>query len=841
MTQPPDSALPPLPPDLEKRRRRWPRLAAWRRLLRTHPRLLRTLYALGGVFALFLAVTLWLLFPYLRAFGDIGAGPSNSPSRLYGVAAEIQVGDETSLAALTDELETLGYRAYEGEGIPPGRFRALDDELAVRLRRHRMPEGPVPGQLLAFQFRRRKVSTIRADGQPVEQIALEAPVLATYYGEEAREKWPVSVPELPEHVVRAVLAAEDDSFYWHPGVSPTGILRALWVNLRRGEVAQGGSTLTQQLVKNVFLTSERSLFRKVREAVIAVAVEVHHSKRTILQGYLNGIYLGGGGGIQYYGLGTAARAYFGKDATELTLEEAAAIAGMIKSPAAYSPVANPDRARERRDEVLRRMAELEWIDAAHLERSLATPFETSPMKLGGRPAPHFADAMAVEARERFGLKRLGNRGIHLFSTLSMRDQEVARDAVDEVLDQLDRRGRRRPANTDPLEAALVSVDPRSGAILAYVGGRDYEKSEFDRVSQAHRQAGSAFKPIVLVTALETGKVSAATKLKDEPLTLKTGGSRWTPKNADGAFRGAITARTALEQSRNVPLIRLAMDVGLDKVAATAHRMGIESEIDEVPAMALGSAEVTPREIATVYSTLAAGGVRPVIHGIAAAQDPEGKPLPEADAKKPERVLSPQVAYITTSVLEGVVDRGTARGVRRYGVPGPVAGKTGTTNEARDSWFAGYRPDRVTVVWVGRDNPGATTLSGSRAALPIWGRYMKSALRDAPDAEFAEPDGLEHATVCRDSGLRARPICPSKIDEVFLPGQKPTAVCTLKHEPRFEETQREFGIQFSDWLKKRMATIFGAEGGEEEETPEEPEAQEEGDQPVEEEATPPPPG
>ena len=197
----------------------------------------------------------------------------------------------------------------------------------------------------------------------------------------------MSVPELPEHVVRAVLAAEDDSFYWHPGVSPTGILRALWVNLRRGEVAQGGSTLTQQLVKNVFLTSERSLFRKVREAVIAVAVEAHHSKRTILQGYLNGIYLGGGGGIQYYGLGTAARAYFGKDATELTLEEAATIAGMIKSPAAYSPLANPDRARERRDEVLRRMAELEWIDAARLERALATPLETSPMKLGGRPAP----------------------------------------------------------------------------------------------------------------------------------------------------------------------------------------------------------------------------------------------------------------------------------------------------------------------------------------------------------------------------------------------------------------------------------------------------------------------
>ncbi len=745
-------------------------------------------------------------------------------------------GTRPASAALAAEVEALGYSSYDGEAIPPGRFKILDDGLAVHLRRHRTPEGSVPGQLLLIQLHRREVSEIRVDGQPVERVALEAPVLATYYEDESREKWPVRVADLPEEVVRTVLAAEDDAFYWHPGVSPTGILRALWVNLRRGEVAQGGSTLTQQLVKNVFLTSERSLFRKVREAVIAVAVEVHHSKRSILQGYLNGIYLGGGHGLQYYGLGTAARAYFGKDASELTLEEAAVIAGMIKSPAFYSPLAHPGRARERRDEVLRRMAELDWIDADRLERALATPLETSPLRLGGRPAPHFAEAMANEARERFGLRRLGSRGIHLFATLSLRDQTAAEEAVHEVLDQLDRRGRHAANTADPLEAALLSVDPRTGAILSYVGGRDFAKSEFDRVALAHRQAGSAFKPIVLVTALESGKFSAASILKDEPLTLKTGGSRWTPKNADGAFRGPITARTALEQSRNVPLIRLAMDVGLDKVAATAHRLGIESKIDEVPAMALGSAEVTPREIAIVYSTLAAGGIRPVIHGIAIAQDAEGKPLSENDVKKPERVLSAQIAFITTSVLEGVVNRGTARGVLRYGVPGPVAGKTGTTNEARDSWFAGYRPDRVTVVWVGRDNPGATTLSGSRAALPIWGRYMKTALRDAPEAELVKPEGLERATICRDSGLRARPICPGKVDEYFLPGQTPKGVCNLEHEPRFEETQREFGVKFGGWLKNRLTKIFGGET-EGEQAPE----GEEGDQPVAEEtpATPPP--
>jgi len=790
---------------------RIPRVAAVRRLLRTHPRLRRTVIGLAAVLVLFLLGLVWLLFPYLKTFGDIGAEPENAPSRLYAQAPEIRLGEEIEPDALAAELAALGYHPWKTDGeLPHGRFRLGDDALAVRLRRHVTPQGWVPGDLLLAQFRRGKVSALRSNGQPVEKAGLEAPVLATYYGDEAREKWPVQVKELPEHVVRAVLAAEDDSFYWHPGVSPTGIVRALWVNLRRGEVAQGGSTLTQQLVKNVFLTSERSLFRKIREAVIAVAVEVQHSKTSILQGYLNGIYLGGANGIQYYGLGTAARAYFGKDASELTLPEAATIAGMIKSPAFYSPVAHPDHAKQRRDEVLRRMAELDWIDDATLQQALAAPVETAPMRLGDRPAPHFADAMATEVRERFGLKRLGNHGYHLFSTLSLLDQEIARQAVSETLRTLDRQGRR---GADPLEAALISVEPRSGAILAYVGGRDFAKSEFDRVSQAHRQAGSVFKPIVFVAALESGKFSPASMLKDEPLTLKAGGSQWTPKNADGEFHGDITTRTALEQSRNVPLIRLAMAVGLDKVAATAHRLGIDSEVQQVPASALGSAEVTPREIATVYATLANGGARPVIHGLSLVLDPQGKPVAEPKPRQPEQAINPQVAFITTSVLEGVVERGTARGVQRYGIPGPLAGKTGTTNEARDSWFAGYRPDRVTIVWVGRDNPGATTLSGSRAALPIWGRYMKTALSDAGRAEFPEPAGLEHAVICRDSGLLARPICPSRIDEVFLPGQKPTQVCNLQHEPRLEETQHEFGERLGDWLKRRFGNLFDGEGQE----------------------------
>ena len=800
----PSTRVPAPAPSPRGRIRR--RLAALRRLSRTHPRLRRTLYAVAASLAVVLAVTLWLLFPYLKAFGDIGAGAQNSPSRLYAMPEEIHVGQATAPENLARELEARGYRPWDEDVLPAGRYHFGDDALVVRLRRRETPQGPVPGQLLLIRFHAGRVNALSADGRPVDSATLDPEVLATYYDEEVREKWPVQVRELPEYVVQAVLAAEDDAFYWHPGVSPTGIARALMVDLRKRKAAQGGSTLTQQLVKNVFLTQDRRVGRKIREAVIALAVEAQHSKRSILQAYLNAIYLGGAGGLNYHGLGTAARAYFGKDATELTLPEAATIAGMIKSPAVYSPVASPERSRRRRDEVLRRMAELKWIDAGALERALATPMATSPQRLGGRPAPHFAGAMAAEARDRFGLQRLGNRGYNLFATLSTREQGLARKAAGEVLAELDGPRRR---GVEPLEAALISVDPHTGAILAYVGGRDFGRSEFDRVSQAHRQAGSSFKPIVLVTALESGRLSQSSLVRDEPLTLRTGAGTWTPKNADGAFLGPVTVRKAVEQSRNVPLVRLALAVGIGKVAATAHRMGVDSDLVALPALALGAAEVTPREMATVYSTLANGGLRPVLHGLAAVLGPDGKPVRDLQPKKAEQVVSPQVAFITTSVLEGVVERGTARGVLPYGVPGPLAGKTGTTNEARDAWFAGYRPDRVTVVWVGLDNPGATSLSGARAALPIWGRYMRASFYDVQgSADFPEPPGLERATVCGDSGMLARSICPWQIADVFLPGEKPTQLCNWRHEPRYEAKPKPPVRRFSDWLRRKLGRIFG---------------------------------
>ena len=363
-------------------------------------------------------------------------------------------------------------------------------------------------------------------------------------------------------------------------------MRALFVNLRHGGVTQGGSTLTQQLVKNVFLSSERSFFRKVREAFIAVAVEVQHSKKSILQGYLNGIYLGGANGIQYYGFGAAARAYFGKDASELTLPEAAAIAGMIKSPGFYSPLAHPDHARAAAGRGAPAHGPLGWIDAAALARALATPVETAPMRLGDRPAPHFADAMATEARDRFGLRRLGNRGY-----------QPLLDPLDAGPGDRPPGGHRHPAQPRPPGAARRR-SARGGADLGRSPQRRHprlrrrpglrEERVRPRLARPTARPGAASSRSSSWPRWRAASTRPASKLEDTPLTLKAGGRSWTPKNADGEYLGDDHRPDgALEQSRNVPLIRLAMAVGLDKVAATAHRLGIESELQQVPAMALG--------------------------------------------------------------------------------------------------------------------------------------------------------------------------------------------------------------------------------------------------------------
>lgn len=727
-----------------------------------------------------------LLLPFWRLSSHFAEQPVIQPSRLYGQPTRLEVGQLYGGERVIEELRLEGYRQATGASPPaPGRYRQSGATLTVHLRRLPTPTGWYPARLIELTYDGRRIRRIRSGGQEVAAVSLEPPLLAAYYDDDLEERRPVQVDELPEELVEAILAAEDDSFFDHVGLSVTGILRAAWVNLRGGEIRQGGSTMTQQLVKNLYLSHEQTLARKVQEAVLAVLLEARYDKRRILQAYLNEIYLGSSNGVNVIGVGAAARVYFSKEASELDLDEAATLAGMIRSPGSTSPGSHPATARERRNWVLSRMVELGWLEPERAAAIRARPAPARPHPVVRRRAPYFARAVAEEVARRFGVLELADRGYTLLSTLDPDDQAAAREAVRWGVEALEKGWEKGSRAGGPLEAALVSVDPERGAILAYVGGRDYARSQFDRAGQARRQAGSAFKPVVYAAAFEEGIASPATFVEDAPLTVRLAGQRWSPRNSDGDYRGWVTARTALEKSLNTATARVALQTGLSPIVELAHRMGVGAHLEPVPALALGAFEVTPLELATVYATLAAGGVRPPVHGLEAVLDPEGRPVTGEPLAEAEPALSPQAAYLVTSILEGVLERGTARGVRRMGLDDPLAGKTGTSNERRDSWFGGYAPNRATAVWVGYDDNSPTRLSGARAGLPIWARFTAEVRPPGGYPVFRQPPGIVTAVVDPETGGLATDACPEVITEVFRRGEIPHRVCHL-HRGRFTE-------------------------------------------------------
>jgi len=710
--------------------------------------------------------------------------PYRQSSRLYGRSTHLAVGASTDPAELIAELQATGYReAPAGGPLPEGAFshdRREGETVALRLRRFPTSDGGTGGGFPAeVKFAQGQVAGLTVGGKAAQGLDLEPVLLASYYGPRVEERRPVELSHLPEEVVRPVLAAEDAAFFNHPGVSIPGILRAALANLRGGSVEQGGSTLTQQLVKNLYLTQKRSLSRKLKEAVLAMLIELRHDKRSILEAYLNEIYWGRSGSANLIGLGAAARGYFGKEAAALSLAEAATLAGMIKAPADYSPLAHPERAVERRNHVLQRMVELGWIDRARAAAVEQEPLRTAPESFESqrRRASYFADAMAAEARERWKVDDLAGGGYRLFSTLGWREQRQAESAVAAGLAALEKGPEKRSRRDGPLQASLLSIDPQNGAILAYVGGRDYGKSQFDRIAQARRQAGSAFKPVIYAAALSEGVATPTTLLNDSPIVVRFAGQSWSPQDNDHAYRGWVTVRTALEHSLNIPAVRLALGVGLGKIVTLAHDMGIDGDLEPIPALALGAFGVTPRELAQVYATLASGGTRPVVHGLAAVVDPAGQPLPGKDLPAPHRVLQAQPAYLVTSMLQGVLDRGTAASARNQGVRGELAGKTGTTNGRRDTWFAGYSPDRVTVVWVGYDDNAQSRLSGASAALPIWSRFVAAVRPAGGYPAFTPPPGIVTATVDPTTGQLATAACPYAVTDLFPEWKVPMEPCT----------------------------------------------------------------
>ncbi len=724
-----------------------------------------------------LGAAAWLLLPFWQLSSQFADLAPMLPSRLYGSAERLTVDAPWSVQRLVAHLEHIGYReAGDDRELVPGEFRRAGSTVRVYLRSFPSPEGTDGGYVASVTLGRTAVRALEVNDRAVRSVRLEPPLITSYYGSDLRERRPVKLDELPRELVWAVLAAEDARFFRHQGLSLSGIARAAVVNLRGGEVQQGGSTLTQQLVKNLYLTHDRTWMRKAREAVLASFLELRYEKEQILEAYLNEIYWGRTGSINLSGVGAASFAYFGKVPEQLTLGESATLAGMIQAPNRLSPLRHPEAARTRRDFVLAQMVELGWLEEARALALADQPVLSAPPPIELGFARYAAQAAGDEAKTRFGVENLAGKGYVLLSSLSLEDQLEAEAAVSEGLESLEKNWQRGSDQT--LQGALLSADPSDGRILAYVGGRDWGESQFDRVRLARRQAGSAFKPLVYATALARHVVTPIDLLEDSPIEVTQAGKSWRPRNDDGEFRGAVTVRQAIEKSLNVPTVELALRTGLPAIVEQARALGVEGRLQPVPSLALGAFEVTPLELLTSYATFANGGLRPRLHLLDAVLDADGRALEGQAIEAPQRALDPGVAYLVTSLLEGVVERGTGRGAHAAGVRDRLAGKTGTTNQRRDSWFVGYAPERATLVWVGYDEGDPTRLSGSRAALPIWARFTAARRPPGGYATFLPPAEVVSVAIDPFTGQRATGRCPQVVTEYFLPERLPELECEL---------------------------------------------------------------
>ncbi len=593
-------------------------------------------------------------------------------------------------------------------------------------------------------------------------------VLAKLYADENRTDR--KLDEIPLELQQAVIATEDQRFYEHKGVDPWGVARALWVDITRGK-KHGGSTITQQYVKQAFVTSERTLKRKLLEGILAYRIEKKHSKEEILELYLNTIYYGHGA----YGVEAASQTYFGKSVTKLNLQECALIGGVIKSPGLYSPYLDAEAARVRRDTVLDQMLSEGYITSEQHDVATATEIEVEGLKESSARAPYFVEWVKAQLADDFGADAIYRGGISVATTLDWNLQKDAEKAVKHALN----------GAGDP-SVALVALDPNTGEVLAMVGGRDFSSQQFNVAVQGRRQPGSAFKPFVLATALEEGILPEQTFESGPASFPLPNGQTWKVTGASGGKKGPMRLRTATEKSVNSVFAQLILDVGASDVVATAEKMGLHSGIDAVPAIALGglSEGVSPLEMAAAYGTLATGGKRAEPFGIKEVRDADGDVLASVEPSITDSI-DPAVAYLTTDILRGVIEHGTGTAAK---IGRPAAGKTGTTQEYRDAWFVGYTPQLVCAIWVGypdaqtemKDVHGRAVTGGSFPA-EIWAEFMKAASEDLPEDDFVKPDGLASVKICTESGGRATEWCKNTASALFLSDHMPTD-CTLHTGP-----------------------------------------------------------
>jgi len=643
--------------------------------------------------------------------------------------------------------------------------------------------------------------------QHTAKIYAASPKLVTNLSDALRAKRRlVEFQDLPKMLVDAVTAGEDQSFFSHHGLDLIRIAGAFISNLDETHRLQGGSTITQQLARNFFLTAEPTWRRKMSEAFIAVILELRLTKQQIFTMYANEVYLGQRGSFAIHGFGEGATAEFGKDLSELTLPEVATLAGIIPAPNAYSPSKHPDRATVRRNLILRAMEHTGAITPENYEKAKQAELEIIPLKTDATDAPYFVDFIREELLKDYSEQELMTSGFSVYTTLVPELQKAAVEAVakgiafvDEQFAARDKR-KKKPENRQRPQAGLIALDPHTGEIKAMVGGTDYAASQYNRITRAFRQPGSVFKPFVYAAALETAYdatleepipavphmqtlddrfITPLTTVMDAPMVFFNGDAIYEPNNYKNDYRGLVTVRTALQHSLNLATIRVAERVGFDRVATLAKRMGLNANIKGYPSVAIGAFEVTPIELAGAYTAFANEGRRIEPHALLRVTGADGALLRSYKYEARE-VLRPEIAYLMTHLMEGVIDDGTGANVRARGFKLPAAGKTGTS---RDGWFAGYTKDLLVIAWVGFDDNRDLNLEGARSALPIWTDFMMKAyelnpVRDAARMIFTPPPGIEIVSIDADTLMLATPFCQHTFKEAFISGTAPSAYCPL---------------------------------------------------------------
>ena len=686
------------------------------------------------------------------------------PARVYAAPMQLYVGEALTEEQLEHELHRLSYRRV-GLLQGPGTYTAAYGHLTVQLRPAQFADRTRPAMLLRVSFGAAGIqSLVNAAGAQVPVVRLDPLLIGSIFPSDGVDRIVVTPKQVPPLLPAALKAVEDRTFDTNWGIDPRGILRAAWVDLRAHHIEEGGSTLTQELVRSYFLNDRRTFWRKIREAIMSVVLTAHFSKADIMNAYINEIFLGQDGNRSVHGFGLASQFYFGEPLDELDLPQIATLVAIVRGPTYYDPRRYPRRVLARRNLVLQILARQGVVSHTRAEAAMREPLGITT-HASGAYYPAYLELVRRTLSRDYPQKELTESGLRIYTSLDPRVQEIAEHALDAQLHRLDathHRGR------EHLQGAVVVTSPQTGDVLAIVGGRDADFDGFNRALDARRSIGSLVKPFVYLTALETGRYTAASIIEDEPISVRLGPGRyWRPHNYSRIFHGPVPLVRALGDSLNAASVRLGMDIGLGPVTQTLQRFGLKHLPDEVPAMLLGASDLSPLEVAQLYNGLADGGFREPLRAVQAVVSADGKPL-KAFPLQVTQVAPPADVYEVTSMMEQVLTHGTGQPSRAILPPGLVAaGKTGTSQRDRDSWFAGFTGSDLAVVWVGYDHDQPTGLPGALGALPVWAHIMAS-IGTLP-LNMPPPQGLTNVWIDFMTGLQTTPACdPANAVEVAVP-------------------------------------------------------------------------